>query len=269
MKTRLIFVSLLLTAISFTQATAQQVVDFESLNGFNETSPTGQFFNGFGFNGTAGGFEVDGVSFPSGGEFLTGWSYSQVVDPTTAGFTNQFAAAPGRGADGSATYALAFEDFTGANPSFSSESQILSLDITNTTFTFLSILEGDQFADPFGGDDGTDPDFFSVNINGFDSAGIATGSIEYFLADFRSDDPAEDFAVNTWETVDVSSLDATTLAFDFNGTDTSVIDGQTFLNTPAYLAVDNIVVAIPEPSSLLLIAAAGFAGVLRRRRSIS
>ena len=116
---------------------------------------------------------------------------------------------------------------------------------------------------------GTDPDFFLLTINGFDASGSATGSQEFFLADFRSADPAEDFIIDDWQTVDVSGLNATSLSFDFSGSDTSVFDGQEFLNTPTYFAADNIVIgaAIPEPSSLLLTLSGVSGFLLRRRRS--
>lgn len=260
----LILTTLFITAISTSTALAQQVADFESQTGFDNFGPTGQFFNGYGAGATTGSFTADGLTFPTQ-EFGPGWSYSQVIDTTTPDFTNQFAAFPGSGSEGSATYALAF----GSGASFTAPDTIQSLDITNGTFSYFAIRDGNQFSSPFGGDTGTDPDFFLLTINGFDASGSATGSQEFFLADFRSADPAEDFIIDDWQTVDVSGLNATSLSFDFSGSDTSVFDGQEFLNTPTYFAADNIVIgaAIPEPSSLLLTLSGVSGFLLRRRRS--
>ena len=50
-------------------------------------------------------------------------------------------------------------------------------------------------------------------------------------------------AIEDWTTVDLSSLGAVkSLTFTFGGTDTSTYSGVTYLNTPAYVAIDNIVV---------------------------
>jgi hypothetical protein len=261
----LTFATLFSIGTAINPAAAQsnsQTIDFESLETFNDSGPTGDFFNGYAAGAETGIFETGGLIFPTQ-EFGPGWSYSQVVDNETRGFGNQFAAFPGSGSGGSETYALAFA--LGESVSFSSPQPIQSIDITNATFTYFSLLEGDQFANPIGGDDGNEPGFFSVTISGTDADGNETGSFEHFLADFRSDDSEDDFIVEDWQTVDVSDFNATTLTFTLDGSDTS----NGFLNTPAYFALDNVVVAttpVPEPSTaLLIVSLAGALGIRRRR----
>ena len=54
--------------------------------------------------------------------------------------------------------------------------------VTNTTFAFLSMQNGDEFAKQFGGDDGNDPDFFKVTFRGFDeenTQGNITGEVDF------------------------------------------------------------------------------------------
>ena len=262
MRAKQLFLSMLFTlfiSASFASTIfAQQVSDFESQTEFDNSGPTGQYFNGYGSGATSGSFDVDGITFPTQ-EFGPGWSYSQVIDVTSPDFTNQFAAFPGSGSEGSATYALAF----GNNVSFTSPRTIQSLDITNGTYPYLTIRDGNQFSKTFGGDSGTDPDFFLLTITGFAGSEIATGSQEFYLADYRSDDSNEDFIVDDWRTVDVSGLNATTLSFTFSGSDV----GQFGLNTPAYFAADNIVTAtaVPEPTALGMMLC-GLGGLLLRRR---
>ena len=77
------------------------------------------------------------------------------------------------------------------------------------------------------------------------------GSVDFYLAHNGS-------IVNTWQSVDLSSLSAAkTLEFDLTSSDT----GPYGMNTPAYFAMDNLKLsAVPEPSTLALICGAGVAG---------
>jgi hypothetical protein len=215
------------------------------------------------FNNSSGGFVSGGAffnnTFTDFGGGLTawsGWSYSNVRDVTTPGFGNQYSAynLPGGGGDGSPNYAVAYafspgDAFIhlppGTNP--------VSVDITNTTYAALSMLYGDQFAKKFGGPTGTDPDFFKLTITGLDDTGRTTGSVDFFLADFRSGNPAQDFIVNSWTTVDLTSLgNATTLSFALTSSDV----GPFGINTPAYFALGNLRIDppdAPEPGTFALL----------------
>ena len=72
------------------------------------------------------------------------------------------------------------------------------------------------------------------------------------MADNSFADNSQDFIIDQWTTVDVSSLvDATELSFSLATTD----EGPFGPNTPLYFALDDLVVseaataAVPEPTS--------------------
>lgn len=237
------------------------VVDFEdnSLPGPN-TAYYGQ--------DNAGGFTSRGVVFNNqftdfGGGFFgwEGFAYSNVVDTTTAGFTNQFAAyhLPGGGGDASSIYGVCFNyNYVGSNvvPGFARitlqpGSLLQSIRLTNTTYTALSILQGDSFAKRFGGATGDDPDFLLLLIQGKDASDNITGTVPFYLADYRFSDNALDYIINQWTTVDLSSLPGNTASLTFQITSSDV--GPFGINTPAYFALDNLVVAVPEPTSWIML----------------
>jgi hypothetical protein len=200
----------------------------------------------------------------------SGWSYSNVVNTTTPGFMNQYAAfAPG-GGDQSAQYGVgtAFSP-NSATISLPTGEAPLSMRITNTTYTALSMQSGDQFAKKFGGQTGNDPDFFLLTVHGKNAAGQATGAVNFFLADYRASNNAQDYIVSNWSTLDLASLGSATTSISFSLSSSDV--GQFGMNTPAYFAMDNLqTVAIPEPGSFALVAVGAglFAWRRARRRNV-
>ncbi|BAZ50560.1 DUF4465 domain-containing protein [Nostoc ellipsosporum NOK] len=136
------------------------------------------------------------------------------------------------------------------------------------------MLNGDQFAKKFGGVSGNDPDFFRLTITGLDAANATVGNVDFYLADYRFSDNSQDYIVDQWELVDLSSLTgATKLSFSLTSSDNSRFGP----NTPLYFALDNLILndpnatAIPE-SSLgvgLLLAFATLSGsqTLRKLRN--
>jgi hypothetical protein len=224
-------------------------------------------------NGSSGhgGFTEAGVFFNNSYNAMfgswSGFAVSNVNDPSTAGWGNQYAvASPGTGHGGAGQYAVVYDDtFVGGSTDFirfSSERSPLSLRVNNTAYAAQSMLLGDAFTKKFGGVSGGDPDWFRMTIRATDLSDMPTGTpVDVYLADFRSDDPADDYVLQEWRLVDLTPLGSSvhTLHFDFGSTD----NGTFGMNTPAYAAFDNLVV-VPEP------AAAGLAAfgllLLRPRR---
>src|SRR5207249_4062813 len=114
----------------------------------------------------------------------------------------------------------------------------LSARIANTTYAALSMLNGDSFAKKFGGASGNDPDYFLLTITGLDSQQHSTGSVDFYLADYRFANNAQDYIVSDWTTVDLSSLGLDTQTLSFGLTSSDV--GDYGMNTPAYFALDNL-----------------------------
>jgi hypothetical protein len=199
-----------------------------------------------------------------------GWAYSNMTDTTTPGYTNQYSAITGGGFNSnnygiscvsldfmSGTYepiptSLTFTD--GADGYM-----VAGAYFTNTTYAYLSMKYGDVFAKKFGGPSGNDPDWFLLTIIGKDAWGTETGTVKFYLADYRFADNSQDYIVNTWEYVDLSSLGLVkSLEFSLSSSDA----GSFGMNTPAYFAMDDLN-CIPEPAVITLI---GVGGLLLRRR---
>ncbi|MDD2983845.1 MAG: DUF4465 domain-containing protein [Crocinitomicaceae bacterium] len=221
-------------------ASAQTVVDFESLP---LTTPE-TFYNG---SDEAGFFATQGVRFENSYTVAysswSGFAYSNTTDVTTAGFTNQYSAFPGSGANSSSKYGV----FAQAGKlTFQGVKVIVdSLKVTNTTYAGISMRDGDAYAKKFGSingadnlPDGTDgKDFFKLWIFGLDSNNLKTDSVSFFLADFTSNNATEHYILNTWKNVSLTSLGSVYgLSFEFESTDNGIYG----MNTPAYFALDNM-----------------------------
>ncbi|MEM9646058.1 MAG: DUF4465 domain-containing protein, partial [Planctomycetota bacterium] len=235
------------------------VIDFDGLSPSTPNGTgTGNYFNGYGFGASTGNWVVDGVSFETR-EFGPGFSYSNVNDTTTPGFTNQFAAITGSGISGSGNYALSNGE--GAQISFSGDHVVESVWVTNTTYAYLSMLNGDQFAKQFGGPSGNDPDTFSVTFTGFDGSGAVTGSQEFFLGDYRGSNTT---LIQDWTEVDLTGLGTVqSIRLSYFGTDGGAPPN---LFTPTYVALDNLsITAVPEPGTWMACALMGGVVVAGRR----
>ncbi len=192
-----------------------------------------------------------------------GFSYSNITDTTSKGYSAQYNAITGSGQGGTANYAVGYVNTWGSSLptiTFDNQSVIDGLYVTNNNYAYYSMLEGDSYAKKFGGDDGNDPDWFLLTITGKDASGQTTGSVEFYLADYRFTDNSLDYIVNTWQWVDLSSL-GTVKSLEFSLTSSDV--GQYGMNTPAYFVIDTVV---PEPTTIALMIISGFIGFIRRRK---
>lgn len=240
-----------------------------------------------------GTFTSGGVQFSNHYDqtFLssTGFSYSNTSDTTTGSPTNQFSAYTGTGAGpGADNYGVAFghqdlvangfdpvpfdpnnpaEMYQLPNITIPAGFKLESMAVTNTTYTALTVKNGDGFGftKAFGGETGNDADYLLLTAYGTDAAGTVLGSAEFYLADYRFADNSLDYIVNTWTTWDLTALgSASRIYFNLSSTDV----GRFGMNTPGYFAADNLeIVAVPEPSSfVLMLTAVAAALVLRRKK---
>jgi hypothetical protein len=216
--------------------------------GFEDVSLSGpavQVYSGAGggvyYNGAdlSGGFTSGGVNFLNEfsdfgdfGAFWTGgWGYSTTVDTETAGFLNDFSAYPGSAREGT-VYGLATALPASIEFPVGRKAPI-SISVTNTTYAALSMLNGDDFAKKF-----ETGDYFKLTVSGLDNGGTVVGSLEVYLADFRPE-AGEGYILDTWLDIDLSSLGTgiSELSFALESTDT----GDFGMNTPSYIAVDNLI----------------------------
>jgi len=173
----------------------------------------------------------------------SGWAYSSTSDVSTPGYMNQYSAITGEGFHGPEAFNQVYGVSNLYGPSiidFTAEKAhaVDGFFVTNSSYTALSMLEGDMFAKAFGGVDGSDPDYFKLLVWGM-VKGEATDSVEFYLADYRFDNTAEDYIIKTWQWVDLSSLgQVDSLMFGLESSD----NGDWGMNTPAYFCLDNLLV---------------------------
>lgn len=218
----------------------------------------------------AGGFAVQGTTFRNEYDSTSGsWSgfaISNQVDTTIGGFGNQYSAFTGIGEGASSNYAVFYATYD-ADPhlSFASLTNMAGkgASFTNTTYAALDMRAGSGFSKNFGGLTGNDADWFKLTIDGF-AAGSLTNSIDFYLADFSFANPLQDYILDDWTYVDFTALGTVDqIRFSLSSSDNSVYGGISYMNTPAYFAMDTI--AVPEPSALLC-SLAGLGLALRRKR---
>lgn len=206
--------------------------------------PPASYWNG---SDCSGGFASGIVRFSNNynadWDFWDGFSYSNLTDSTTSGMAGQYNVIAGSGQSGSAKYAIAYVGWT-QPPTITLDTPavVRGLYVTNNNTSYYSMLSGDAFAKKFGGDNGSDPDWFMLTITGKDATGDVTGTVEFYLADFRFKDNTSDYILKTWEFVDLTSLGVVkSLAFSLSSSDVSVFG----MNTPAYFAMDTIIISLP------------------------
>lgn len=221
--------------LSFIIVAAQaQIITFEDQLQEVDTFDNGQ-------NGP-GDFEIDNLVFPNeyddDGDFWAGqWAMSSSTDNTTPNFMNLYGAIEGQGAEGSEVYAVAQEPFSGNPLHIKSKDVIMpqTVAITNTTYAYFTIRDGNQFSKAFGGPSGEDPDYFYITWTGYRD-GSLQGSEDFYLADYRFANSSEDYIIDEWTTFDLSSLgEVDSITIEFYSSDT----GQFGINTPLFFAIDN------------------------------
>ncbi len=210
---------------------AQTIVDFEEF-------PVDTFLNGSDGNG---GFTTNGLFLPNAynpqyGSW-TGWAISSMTDTLSAGYLNQYSTIAGSGVEGSSNFAVGFGGTQIKVNNGEGSKQVNGLYVTNSTYPYLSIREGDGFAKKFGGVTGDEPDYFLLTIKAYAAGELLADSVDFYLADYRFEDNSQDYIIKEWTFVDLSSFgEVDSLSFSLSSTDI----GQYGMNTPAYFCVDNI-----------------------------
>jgi hypothetical protein len=224
------FIVLFLLSIGF--VSGQNSATFEELtlgsNGFwNGSDGSGKFTSGpFTFHNS---YNAEWASW-------RGFSFTNHTDSVTPGWMNQYSAIAGSGVGGSAIYAVAYVSGT-TRITLSNPDSLAGFYVTNSTYAYLSMRDGDDYTKKFGGSSGNDPDYFRLVVEGIDEEGDTTGTVMFYLADFRAEENDKDYIVNSWKWVDLTSLGVVSeLHFSLESTDM----GAWGMNTPAYFCLDNL-----------------------------
>lgn len=229
---KLFYLAVLATVVIF-NAKAQSVAKFDDLT-LNPES----FWNGSDQTGSFKSSEVTFYNsyFKGDWESWSGFAYSNQTDIKTAGYGNQYSAITGKGYEGSANYAVCYPS-PSAELGIAIPNKITGFYVTNSTYAYLSMKNGDAFAKKFGGETGNDPDFFKLMIEALDVDGKPVDTLDYYLADFRFADNSKDYILNNWTWVDLSGLKAANkLRFSMSSSDNSF----GFMNTPGYFCMDDL-----------------------------
>lgn len=189
-----------------------------------------------------------------GGCCWSGFTYSNTSDTTTAGSDNQYSAITGSGVNGSANYGVSNPGFSPSRVDFDTATTVSGAYFTNTTYAYLSMLNGDTFAKQFEAGD-----FFTLTVSGLDNADSIVNSLDISLAEGTN-------LLDSWLWTDLSSL-GSVYALEFSLSSSDI--GSFGMNTPAYFAIDDLisVSAVPVPAAVWLFGSGllGLVAIARRR----
>jgi len=211
-----------------------QIADFEDLS-----LPGESYWNGSdGSGGFTSGSAHFNNNYDSTWDSWDGFAYSNITDTATQGWEAQYNAIAGAGHGGSANYAVCYVGWSLPPTITLDTAQIVGgLYVTNSNYAYYSMLTGDAFSKKFGGGSSDDPDWFMLTITGKDIDGAVSGTVDFYLADYRFADSADDYIVDTWRYVDLASLGKVkSLEFTLSSSDV----GDWGMNTPASFALDTI-----------------------------
>ncbi len=206
--------------------------------------------NSYYLNNASTDFSSVGATFRYGwNTSWNGWesgsAYTNVNDTVNGTYTNLYGCITGTAFSGT-NYATVQR---GAVVSFSNNTTAVNgFYITNTTYAWKSIKNGDQFARKFGDTTGTGsgtsipqgqyPDWYKVIVRGYRSGLMLTDSVEYYLADYRAAGTSNDYVIKNWQYVNCISLgQVDSISFDMKSSDNSF----GFMNQPAFFSIDNFV----------------------------
>lgn len=228
--------------LSLTNINAQ-TADFENLALPMESYWDGSDLSGTHNNGvftsefTSGDFTFPNLfdtTWGAPGYWLGGFAYSNMTDSVTSGVGNKYSAKAG-GGDISSNYVISSNNTSIKVNGTSSGGNALNMRISNSTYAYNSMRDGDAFAKKFGGPSGNDPDWFKVTIKVYMFGGFQD-SLDYYLADFRFSDNSQDYIKSSWEDISILTSSIDSIYFEINSSDV----GMWGMNTPAFFCLDNI-----------------------------
>lgn len=243
MKKTITIIALIISFFGTSKAQNYWIADFEDLN-----LPVDSFYvdsTGADFTSHYSTFVYEWTQSQWGDYWSGGFAYSTKRDSVTSGYGNLYSAKAAIGNNNSATYVVGQNGAKISLPPIAIRNLTNSCYITNSTYAYNSMRDGDMFAKKFGGPTGNDPDWFKLTIKGSMFGFMQPDSIEFYLADFRNSDNSQDYILKTWEFVDITPLGMVdTLYFNLSSSDV----GSFGMNTPAFFCMDDF--STPEQSGI-------------------
>lgn len=168
------------------------------------------------------------------GGYWEGFAYSNITDVETPGYENQYSAFIDGGGDPYNIYSVAYVSGESATITMPYEVDPLNMLVTNSTYAYYTMLNGNLFSSPF-----NEGDWFLLTIKGYDSDNNEVGSVEFYLADYRT---SESYIVDDWTPVSLGSMTGVAkLVLHLSSSDNS----DWGMNTPAYVCIDNLTIKFP------------------------
>lgn len=241
MKKKFIYCSLLLTS-ALTASAQIEVATFENLylpdNSYwcgeldEEDEDMGFSISWF----DSGSFEFNNFYWP---DYST-WSFFAYSSRTEKTFRtiidDQCNSITGGGADGSRIFGVAFPASYMGNTVMEvgngyTPEAIPGMEVTNTAWVVDCILNGDGYEGPF-----KTGDWFKLILTGYVDD-EPTQTLEYYLADYRSENPEEHYYLDKWTWIDLSGLgEVNSVCFNIESSKANAY-GAT---TPTYVCIDNV-----------------------------
>jgi len=224
-----------------TAVRAQTVATFEALS----LAHADTFYTNYTAPGSDVGFNNGLARFPCmydtswGGLWQGGFAYSNMTDSTTSGYMNGYSAKAAQGYNGSEKYAVAYcsDPVTFANQvkvkltGAAMGKPVRGFYITNNTYAYNSMKDGDFFARKF-----RNGDWFKIVARGYHNGVLKADSVGFYLANYLQPDSTNNYIVKTWEWFDLLPLGRVdSLVFTLSSTDNSSFG----MNTPSYFCMDD------------------------------
>lgn len=178
----------------------------------------------------SGSFAFDYGAMPES-NFWYGFTPGNETEKDFDGLEHQFRSAPGGAFDGN-NFAVAYPQGQGIVVTNNADGVVIpGVYLANSAYAYSSMLNGDEYAQPF-----ASGSWFKVTVKGTKADGTSS-SLDYYLGDYRSANEADRYISDKWEWVDLRSLGAVTrLDFSFDGSE----KGSYGLNTPTYVCIDRL-----------------------------
>lgn len=173
------------------------------------------------------------------------WSFFGYSNMTSTGFssylTDQYNSAVGHGVDDSANFGVVFiSPYMGKTLmtlSNTTEGQTIpGMYVTNSAWDVDAILNGDGYEPKFDKDD-----YLMLNLTGTRADGTTT-TLDVPLADYRYENEADRWYLDTWQWIDLSPLgDVVSVEWNMSSTKANAYG----MTTPSYLCIDNVGASCP------------------------
>jgi hypothetical protein len=245
--------STLLFFLVFRLAAQPLVSDFENLTLANNSFYTDTNSVPFTSHNSSFMYQWTKGAFPY---WSGGFSYTNIHDSTTKTYVNLYGVKALKGYNNSQKFVAAKDQ--GVIKMTVPQTTVTGFYVTNTTYAYHSMKDGDSFTRKFGDTlgagsgttmaQGSRPDFFKLTVRGFDNGVIKQDSVEFYLADYRSANNTADYILKDWQWVNTTALGEVDSIQFFMYTSVNNTFGAL---TPLFFGMDDFTTVSAGPSVIM------------------